>query len=108
MSSPAVCCQRGFCSSRSSMVRMVEDQRRRGVIKSAVSIWYLFLSSPAPLRFTLVDGPARDHLVKHRLAVLHLAQHAAQTLHVLARSRRAAQHNGNLGFRHVDALVEHT
>ncbi len=50
---------------------------------------------------------AYGQLVQDGLAVIDLAQHAAQTLDVLPRPSRAPQHNGDLGLWHVHALVQH-
>src|ERR1051326_740024 len=67
----------------------------------------LLLSPAAPLGLTFLNSLAGDHLEEHGLLVLDFAQHAAQALDVFAHARSPAQHNGDLGLGHIDALVEH-
>src|SRR5919202_1882663 len=76
-----------------------------GTRNSYASCFMLHSARPAALGRLALAGLARDQFVQDGLARLG-PQDAPQALDVLARHRRAAGDDGDVGVRHVDALVE--
>src|SRR5207244_8140964 len=109
MSSSAVCCQRGLCSSSIATRISRPTSSSSGLTRSAVSIGRppLLLCRSPSLHFAFFGGATHQHLVEHRLPVLAFTQHPAQALDIFACASRTAQNDGNFGFRDIDAFVEH-
>src|SRR5579884_3577981 len=87
-----------------SRTRSVPRNRTRGRTSSAVST--VTLLSASSLRLALFYSFAGDYFKQNGLFVFDFAQHSAQALDILTRSRCATQDDSYLCFRHIHAFIQ--
>src|SRR5256885_13234952 len=106
MRSCAVCCRDGFCSFTISTRRVEPCTRNLGLISSLVNIDSL-PGYVAALYFPLFYRIADEDLDEHCMQRFFFAQDAPEALQVFALTRPSSEHDRDLGFWHIDALIEH-